>query len=72
MFIENQAVSAPAWWDEAVEHLARCDPVLRELTERVPGERLVPRDDPFIALARAIVGQRLAPSGVAWRTPRAS
>ena len=51
------AVGSPPWWDEAVAYLVGCDPVLRELANRLPGERLVPRDDPFIALARAIVGQ---------------
>ncbi len=54
------AVGSPPWWDEAVDCLGRCDPVMRDLAARLPGERLVPRDDPFIALARAIVGQQLS------------
>jgi DNA-3-methyladenine glycosylase II len=69
MSTEAVAVRSPPWWDEAVAHLGGCDPVMRELAARLPGERLVPRDDPFIALARAIVGQQLSvkAAGTIWR-----
>ena len=53
-------MSAPAYWNEATAALAERDAVLRGIIERFPERALVTRDDPFIALARAIVGQQLS------------
>jgi len=50
----------PRYWDEAVQTLSRCDPVLRRLIRRYPGIHLKRRSDPFTTLARAIVGQQIS------------
>src|SRR5215813_5504150 len=52
--------TAPAYWIEATAALAERDPVLREVIARLPGLTLVPRVDPFLALARSIVGQQIS------------
>jgi DNA-3-methyladenine glycosylase II len=50
----------PRYWDEAVQALSRCDPVLGRLIGRYPGIHLKRRSDPFTTLARAIVGQQIS------------
>lgn len=54
--------------DEAIAHLRRTDPVMREIIRRCGGVRLVPRRrrPPFESLARAIANQQL--NGTAART----
>jgi DNA-3-methyladenine glycosylase II len=52
--------ASPPYWDEAASHLSREDPVLRKIIEARPGERMTLRGDPFLALARAIVGQQIS------------
>jgi DNA-3-methyladenine glycosylase II len=52
--------ASPPYWDRAVEQLCRADPVMRGLVERIPGERMALRGDPFLALSRAIVGQQIS------------
>jgi DNA-3-methyladenine glycosylase II len=61
--------AGPAWWDEAVQHLCRVDPVMQALIGRLPLEQMTLRADPFIALSRAIVGQQLSVKAAAtiWR-----
>ena len=54
------AVEGPAWWDQAVSHLCRVDPVMAAIVGGLPAERMTLRADPFIALSRAIVGQQLS------------
>ncbi len=54
------AEDTPPYWEEAVDHLCRNDPVLRAVVGRLPAERMTPRGDPFLALARAIVGQQIS------------
>ncbi|MGE0800965.1 MAG: DNA-3-methyladenine glycosylase [Lautropia sp.] len=54
------AGGSPHYWDEAIAGLAGADPVLGTLIGRWPGERLVLRGDPFLTLARAIVGQQIS------------
>jgi DNA-3-methyladenine glycosylase II len=51
--------ASPPYWDRAVEQLSR-DLVMRGLIERIPGERMALRGDPFLALSRAIVGQQIS------------
>jgi DNA-3-methyladenine glycosylase II len=52
--------TAPAYWNEATAALAERDAVLRRVIERFPGLALAPRVDPFVALARSIVGQQIS------------
>lgn len=51
---------APAYWAEACKHLVKKDRVLRRLIPQYPGEALGLRGDPFVTLARSIVGQQVA------------
>ena len=51
---------SPQYWPEAVEHLRASDPVLARIIAEFETERLVARDDPFLTLARAIVGQQIS------------
>ena len=51
---------APPYWDQAVAHLCSQDRVLGAIVSNWPNERLVLRGDPFLALARAIVGQQIS------------
>jgi DNA-3-methyladenine glycosylase II len=61
MSIESAGMAAsPPYWEEAVRQLSRQDPVLAAIVARLPGERMTLRGDPFVALARAIVGQQLS------------
>jgi len=50
----------PAYWDEAVAHLSRVDPVMERLVVAYPEIHLTRRSDPFTTLARAIVGQQIS------------
>ena len=52
--------TAPAFWNEATAALSERDAVLRQVIARFPGLTLAPRVDPFVALARSIVGQQLS------------
>ena len=51
--------------DEAIKHLRNADPVLAGLIERVPRYAIVPREDPYHALLRAILYQQLAGAAAA-------
>jgi DNA-3-methyladenine glycosylase II len=50
----------PEYWDRARRALARRDPVMAAIIRRHPKVHLVPRGDPFLTLARAIVGQQIS------------
>jgi DNA-3-methyladenine glycosylase II len=50
----------PEYWDRAKRALARSDPVMAAIIRRYPRVHLVPRGDPFLTLARAIVGQQIS------------
>ena len=50
----------PDDWQQASEELARSDPVMAHLVTRFAGLSLVSRGDPFITLARSIVGQQIS------------
>jgi DNA-3-methyladenine glycosylase II len=50
----------PPYWDEAVAHLSRVDPVMERLVVAYPEIHLTRRSDPFTTLARAIVGQQIS------------
>ena len=51
--------------DEAIKHLSRADPVLAGLIQRGPRYAIVPREDPYHALLRAILYQQLAGAAAA-------
>jgi len=53
-------VEKPAFWDEASAHLMRRDRILKRLIPRHTTEWMQPRPTPFIALARAVVGQQVS------------
>jgi DNA-3-methyladenine glycosylase II len=52
--------TTPAYWEEACKHLARKDRVLRRLIPQFGDACLEQRGDPFITLARSIVGQQIS------------
>ena len=51
---------APAYWAEACKHLVKKDRVMRRLIPQFGAEALQTRGDPFITLARSIVGQQVS------------
>lgn len=50
----------PDYWQHASAALAQCDPVMAALVERFSSASLVSRGDPFVTLARSIVGQQIS------------
>ena len=50
----------PAYWDEACADLMKRDRILRKMIPTYGPAHLVSRDDPFITLARSIVGQQIS------------
>jgi DNA-3-methyladenine glycosylase II len=50
----------PEFWTGAKRSLARRDPVLGAIMRRYPGIALERRGEPFVTLARAIVGQQIS------------
>lgn len=50
----------PHFWDQARRELGRRDPVLRGLMKVWKAEALQNRGDPFLTLARSIVGQQIS------------
>ncbi len=52
--------TAPAYWAAACEHLMRKDRVLRRLVPKFPGAAIETRGDPFVTLARSVVGQQIS------------
>ncbi len=58
--VDPGIAASPPYWEVAVDHLRRQDLVMKEIIDRLPGARMTLRGDPFVALARAIVGQQLS------------
>ena len=50
----------PDYWDRAKRSLARRDPVMRRIMREHPKVFLARRGEPFLTLARAIVGQQIS------------
>jgi DNA-3-methyladenine glycosylase II len=50
----------PDYWQQASSDLAQGDPVMAGLVERFASASLVSRGDPFVTLARSIVGQQIS------------
>ncbi|MDR0479434.1 MAG: DNA-3-methyladenine glycosylase [Burkholderiaceae bacterium] len=53
-------VSTPDYWAEACRHLSRRDRVMRRLIPQFGDACLQSRGDPFVTLARSIVGQQIS------------
>src|SRR5919201_2516418 len=50
----------PNYWDRAKRTLARRDPVMARIMREHPNVFLARRGEPFLTLARAIVGQQIS------------
>ncbi len=50
----------PEYWDRAKRALSRKDPVMSSIVKTHKGIHLVKRGEPFLTLARAIVGQQIS------------
>lgn len=50
----------PDYWQQASFELARADSVMADFVERFSGASLVSRGEPFVTLARSIVGQQIS------------
>ena len=56
----SSAVSTPVYWQDACAHLAKVDRVMRRLIPRFGDACLQSRGDPFVTLARSVVGQQIS------------
>ena len=54
------AAARPAFWDEACKHLMKKDRVMKRLIPQFKDAALESRGDPFVTLARSIVGQQIS------------
>ncbi len=54
------AAQSPDYWDEACKHLVKKDRVMKRLIPQFGEACLQRRSDPFITLARSIVGQQIS------------
>ena len=50
----------PEYWEDAKKELMRCDRVLRRVIPKYEDDCLQTRGDPFLTLARSIVGQQIS------------
>lgn len=50
----------PAYWDEACADLMKRDRILRKMIPTYGPAHLISRGDPFITLARSVVGQQIS------------
>jgi DNA-3-methyladenine glycosylase II len=57
--IVNKA-SSPAYWQDACAHLMKKDRVMRKLIPQFGDACLESRGDPFVTLARSVVGQQIS------------
>lgn len=53
-------LSTPAYWQDACAHLSKADRVMRRLIPRFGDACLQSRGDPFVTLARSVVGQQIS------------
>ena len=51
---------APAYWAQACQHLVKKDRVMRRLIPQMGSAALPPGGDPFIPLARSVVGRQVS------------
>lgn len=50
----------PSYWQQAIQELAACDEVMRDLIQHFEGAALTSRGCAFTTLARSIVGQQIS------------
>jgi DNA-3-methyladenine glycosylase II len=50
----------PVYWPQAIAELSAADPVMGSIIVAYEGETLAGKGDPFLTLARAIVGQQIS------------
>jgi len=55
-----QAVAKPDFWDQACKHLMKKDRVMKRLIPQFADAAIESRGDPFVTLARSIVGQQIS------------
>ena len=60
MSATRATIKEAAFWDEAKRALVKCDRVMRRVIPRYHGDSLSSRGDPFVTLARSIVGQQIS------------
>jgi DNA-3-methyladenine glycosylase II len=60
MPITAAPIVKPDYWDAAVAHLMRRDRIMKKLIPKFPNISLVSRGNPFMTLARSIVGQQIS------------
>jgi DNA-3-methyladenine glycosylase II len=60
MTLQALAPRRPDYWAQACAHLVKHDRVMRKLIPKFPGECLQTRGDPFVTLARSVVGQQIS------------
>jgi DNA-3-methyladenine glycosylase II len=67
-------VLRPAYWDKACADLVKRDRILKKLIPKFGPVHLLSRDDPFVTLARSVVGQQISvPAAQAlWRRVEAA
>jgi DNA-3-methyladenine glycosylase II len=53
-------VQRPAYWDKACADLVKRDRILKKLIPKFGPVHLLSRDDPFVTLARSVVGQQIS------------
>lgn len=54
------SIAEPAYWQEACAHLMKKDRVMRKLIPKFGDACLQSRGDPFVTLARSVVGQQIS------------
>ncbi|AOJ38410.1 DNA-3-methyladenine glycosylase [Burkholderia lata] len=55
-----EVVVRPAYWDKACADLVKRDRILKKLIPKFGPAHLVKRGDPFVTLARSVVGQQIS------------
>lgn len=53
-------ISPPEYWDQACKALMKADPIMRNIIRKHRDTGIVSRGDPFLTLARSIVGQQIS------------
>jgi DNA-3-methyladenine glycosylase II len=57
---DGDEVVRPPYWDKACADLVKRDRILKKLIPKFGPAHLVKRDDPFVTLARSVVGQQIS------------
>jgi DNA-3-methyladenine glycosylase II len=57
---EATDLATPDYWNEACAHLMKKDRVMRKLIPKFGEDRLQSRGDPFVTLARSVIGQQIS------------